>query len=217
MLLWLDAANSTLATGSVSLWPDQSGNAMHAAQPLLGHQPTAGTTNGKRFVQFDGVDDYLNLPSGFGDFTNGLSLFAVVRFDTDNFCPAILQLSNGSEIDDISFQRETGQGMAYEVLAASFMSGTGALPIGASRLVTMTHSAAAVATFRINGVQTKNQGFALPESKTRGQNFIGHTLYSPCDEFGGVIHEILFYKRELVPSEVAVVEGYLQSKWGCCQ
>ena len=56
---------------------------------------------GKPALVFAG-DDYLKLPSLPGDFSHGVSIFAVALDQSAaGACSAIFEASNGSEIDDV--------------------------------------------------------------------------------------------------------------------
>ena len=98
--LVLDAQTAALqfANGAaVTSWQDISGNARHAVgsgatTPVL----VTNAINGKAALRFDGVDDYLTLPSGFQDFTAGMSLYVVMRPSalSDGF--KLVALGNGA-------------------------------------------------------------------------------------------------------------------------
>lgn len=59
---WLraDTGVETGTNGDVTVWRDQSGQGQDYTQPAVGNRPRY---NSRRFVEFDGVDDYLNPPS----------------------------------------------------------------------------------------------------------------------------------------------------------
>ncbi|MDG4553135.1 MAG: hypothetical protein P9E24_02640, partial [Candidatus Competibacter sp.] len=64
----------------VTQWADALGGSL-AASVIQRNAPTlvTNTIAGHAAVRFDGIDDYLGLPAGFSDFTNGLTLFVVAR------------------------------------------------------------------------------------------------------------------------------------------
>src|ERR1043166_6331903 len=84
--LWLkaDAGVSTNASGGVTAWADQSGNANNAAQPNGAQAPAfvANALNAKPVLRFDGADDFLDVPDSDSlSFTGDMASFFVVRFD----------------------------------------------------------------------------------------------------------------------------------------
>src|SRR5574341_431053 len=72
MLLWLRADEGvSQQSGRVSRWDDQSPSKQHAVQDVASTQPTflGDGFNGEPAVLFDGADDFLQLESGFTDFS----------------------------------------------------------------------------------------------------------------------------------------------------
>ncbi|MGR7184998.1 hypothetical protein ACU62I_25355, partial [Klebsiella aerogenes] len=74
----------TGGTGFVSVWYDQSGNGMHAFQPVADNQPVvirSGTVilfNSKNALLFDGVNDCLQVPEAIArQFNDGSTDFSV--------------------------------------------------------------------------------------------------------------------------------------------
>ena len=63
--LFQDAAGTVPVTAvgqPVGMILDRSGNGNHATQPITASRPTLIYENGMYGLQFDGIDDYLNLP-----------------------------------------------------------------------------------------------------------------------------------------------------------
>ena len=105
LLMWLRADRGvTQDLGAVATWADQSPNHTDAIQTATNARPVLASSGigGLPVLKFDGIDDFLKLPAGFADFTQGLSMFAVVRENPVDTCVEVMEFSNGSEIDDIS-------------------------------------------------------------------------------------------------------------------
>jgi hypothetical protein len=218
LVYWFSAdVGVTEASGAVSKWTDRSGNHQDAAQISAVSRPTRGKLpgTGQPAIVFDGADDYLGLPPLSADFAGGLSFFAVAEVAAGSACMALLEVSNGSEIDDVSFDW-LSSALQYEVFNSDTMGQDGAFPIGEARLLEVTHSVAEDANLWVNGLSSGLSNFPLPTTTTRNQDFIGKTLYQGCPTLSGAISEIILYSRPLGSSERAGVETYLQSKWGCC-
>ncbi|HKS38643.1 MAG TPA: Ig-like domain-containing protein, partial [Verrucomicrobiae bacterium] len=85
--LWLraDAGITTNASGAVTAWNDQSGNANNASQSLDENFAPAlvnDAANGQPVLRFDGVDDFLEVPSSPSiAITGDIASFFVVKFD----------------------------------------------------------------------------------------------------------------------------------------
>jgi hypothetical protein len=219
--LWLDAASLT-STGPLATWPNRAENGeSDATQPELAQRPVLATVDARPGVTFDGTQ-WMTFAEGFENFSAGLTLFVVARFDDPGFCKEILQVSNGVEIDDISFQTHmvvnAPGALLFEVEDPILFTGPGIIggpnPALATVIVTPPDSTAILVD--TIAAATKTDPLLVPETVARTQNFLGSGLYLNCDPFKGVMHELLFYDRGLTPADVALVNAYLQQKWQCC-
>ncbi len=215
LILWLRADKGVELSGDVvSSWHDQSSNAYEAIQTGSNARPALVTDNeGHTFVVFDGVDDFMKLPAGFENFEAGLSLFTVARFDADA-CTSVLELSNGAEIDDVSFLEDHGP-FLYEVSEATTYGDS--FELGQLHSFGVVHRPTLAVEIRRNGMLTNEANVALPATVLRQQNFLGHSLYVDCPVLPGGIAEILLYDRAVTDFELLDIESYLNEHWGCCQ
>jgi len=216
LLLWLRADRGvTEENGAVAIWADQSGNDLHATQtasnvrPKLVHQAIGGQPS----IEFDGVDDFLRLAPGFTDFSAGVSIFTVVQRAPTTACNAFLELSNGAEIDDVSFG-EFNQELYYEVFNG--FAGGGALSTDTPVMLAAVHHTNLTLEMRRNGQLVGEGTQDLPITVLREQNFVGRSLYADCVVFPGQIGEVLIYARAVSDAELLTIEAYLRSRWACC-
>jgi len=128
---------------------------------------------------------------------------------------AMLEVSNGSEIDDVSFLWDS-EALTYEVTESVVRGQIGAFAVGEPRLLEVAHDPDESVSMFLNGTATGAATFALPISTTRNQTFLGRTLYVDCPTWAGEISEVLLYSRVLPTDERRAVESYLIDKWGCC-
>jgi hypothetical protein len=166
-------------------------------------------------LEFDGADDSLALPEGFGDFTKGLSYFGVVNILADATCQSVMQLSNGSEIDDIDFGRYKGS-LHYEVAAELVTGPTDAFGLKQTALVDYVQALDGKVELRLDSQFMSSGTMMLPVLMKRSANFIGRSLYQDCAPLRARVGEILLYARPLSSDERVQVEEYLAKKWGCC-
>lgn len=238
-LLWLRADTGvTLTSGVVSAWQDQSGHKHHAAQTMVMRSPKRVTpvTGKLPWIEFDGVDDELDLPVGFSNFDAGLSLFAVVQETAVSSCPALIQLSNAPEVDDIDLDfdsvrsnrgelglqvavgpgtsaSDSGRTIHFEA-GSQFVSAPGdAFQPGALVTLSVVQTPSAVVELRVDGVYLARGQVALPKSIERMNNFIGRSLYTGCKAFHGRVGELMLYNRALSDGERAGIEQYLIKRW----
>ncbi|MGI8967266.1 MAG: DUF4457 domain-containing protein, partial [Limisphaerales bacterium] len=85
LALWLKAdVVAANGDGTVSLWPDQSGNNNHAIQSNTVSMPVLvpNAINGKPVVRFNGVTNFMDVAHSSSLMTMGdLTIYAVVRFE----------------------------------------------------------------------------------------------------------------------------------------
>jgi hypothetical protein len=217
LVYWFSADSGvTQDSGRVSKWKNRAGNGLDAVQISENSRPKLdhfGDSNHPA-LEFDGEDDFLGLPPLTATFESGLSIFAMARND-GNACQAMLEVSNGPEIDDISFLWDQAA-LQYEVFTDVADGQSGAFTTGEPRLLGVVHDPSGDVSLWMNGLANGVAGFGLPVQTNRNQNFVGRTLYQGCPTWTGEIAELIFYARALEPSERQSVEGYLEQKWGCC-
>jgi hypothetical protein len=210
LLLWLRADQGVTETrGGVSRWADQSDRHSDAVQDQPGLRPTRNVWG----IHFDGIDDYLAMPAGFSDFSRGLSIVAVVDQQPVDTCTAVVELSNGSEIDDISFGQYQNR-ILYEVFDQDTSGDT--LSYGVPYTQSVVHRTDQTVSIHLNRATAGSASFALPTVIGRDQNFVGRTLYAGCSTFGGEIAELIVYGRALGDAELATIEQDLRRRWACC-
>jgi hypothetical protein len=216
MLLWMRAGEGiTQQSGRVSRWDDQSASKMSATQDVASQMPLylGDGFNGQPAVLFDGDDDALQFGSGFSDFSAGVSLFGVYERDNADICAAMLEASNGSEIDDISFGLSYGS-LNYEVQENTEQGAT--YPADVPAQFSIVHRVDEAVEIRRDGLFGARGTFALPVTIERQAIYVGKSLYGGCPSFSGKIGEIIVYNRELAADEVRAVEQYQQERYGCC-
>lgn len=218
LALWLRAdIGVQRVDGRVRTWLDQSGNKLDAGQVGENVRPEydAKGLNDLPTIKFDGAGQFLSLPRDhFGDFSKGLAGFMVLQ-PLASECASAVELSNGSEVDDIAFGLWQNN-WTYEVESPLIQSGK--VDLLAPSLYAVNHHPVlgmveAAADLRINGALLQSQQMPLPAMNTRENAFIGHTLYGSCNYFSGSISEVIVYERVLLPAEVRTIESYLEQHW----
>jgi hypothetical protein len=212
LVLWLRADRGVTAQGGrISSWGDQSGNGADAVQSVAASQPTLASDAGVPAVSFDGVAEFLTLPDIDAPFSRGLSIFAAVNIvPQQSGCSALLELSAGTESDDISLGDFLGAAH-FEVKDAV---GEGA-PIAADRfhLMSVIHSVPGSAEMRLDGASTIVTVAPMARDTLRTTNFVGRTLVDLCTPLSGRVYELVLYSRAVSGAEVTAIESALRSRW----
>ena len=220
LALWLRADHGVQQRdGGVIEWVDQSGQKSNAAQPDIPARPAYLATglNGLPTLDFDGEEDFLRFASGFGDFSHGLAAFIVAR-PLASACASMIDFSNGSEIEDISFAMWQDKWM-YEV-GDNYLQ-AGSVRLSEPTLYSLVHRAVGTVRMRIDGNPLDEASFALPvvpASSVRTSNFVGNTLYGgECTKFKGQLSEVILYSRAVTEGEASTIESYLAKHWALTQ
>jgi hypothetical protein len=206
---------AVMVDGLVATWRDRSPSHNDASQLTPSYRPSIATNwrAGKPALHFDGMNDFLSLPSGFDHLSDGLSLFVVVDMTGDTACPSFVNLSNGGEIDDISLHREGSDAFGYEVLDQTQVSLANELPLGTPVLLSVDHRPDQQVRLYAGGSLSSEGQMLLPAPVARSRNELARSSYAGCALLDGHIAEILLYARSLDDTERGTVEGYLKTKW----
>ena len=238
--VWQDAAGTTPATAGdpVGRIDDKSGNGNHATQSTATARPTLQTSGGLYYLDFDGVDDYLQGPTHPFTFTGPVSFYT-------GFSPTSTKVystlfSAGATTSGASNQQKT---MAFQYSSSASIPGvnrpsfatdiwtpSGIYTSTTSPLVTGTDYVAGFVisnwsthrssgtTARINGGgQTiSTYGPSDPTSLNASPTYIGvfdpvalSTSFSDANIYGMIVLD-----RTLTAGEIDDVEAYLAAKSG---
>lgn len=218
LVLWLraDAGVTVTDDGDVISWADQSEHGHLVEQTGSDERPSLVSRGSGAMarVEFDGEDDFMRIPAGFSDFTAGLSAFAITNARSLDACWAVLELSNGSEIDDIFFGHYNTS-PHYEVLDVWLTEGE--YPVGDDFVLSVIHNPNELVETRTNGSLAGDNTMPLPAVIERTQNLLGRTQYANCGVMEGSISELLLYDRAVASEELLEIESYLETRWDCCR
>jgi hypothetical protein len=225
MLLWLRADSGVTATGSsVGGWEDQSGRGNNAAQSAQNNQPLieTGALNGLPVLDFAKVSTFnkwLQVPSGFNDFDQGVSIFAVAKAPTAVSDSRIMDFGNNTSSNNAQLYQSTTNGItfrAYNGTNGKAVTNTGNMSTSAYRLASVVHDGNYKATIFINGTETSASGSANMNNFVdiiRTGNFVGKG-FGATNHWEGKLAELIVFKRALAPDEVRAMQSYFHYKYG---
>ena len=218
LLSWHDATDedTVISAGNqVSNWLDKSGNGNDLVQSTGANQPRTNiiTIGGKNAIDFDGTDDSL-VKTSFA-VNNNLTFFIVAQVEaTNNASDSILSLNasnNDFQIDAVvtnefrgRFQ-SSGLGSSTPPADANFVGEDFILTYrlsGNDSNVKMRRNGVAIAQDSYNGLLVSNQTLMLATNRNNNQ-------FAPSR-----IGEVIFYNRDLLQSEIDLVEAAMINKWG---
>ncbi len=209
-------ADSTISS-PVSLWADLSPAGHDAVQSNANRQPQLTSVGlSHPVVDLDGVDDYLLLSTGFGDFSKGLSAFILAQMN-DVAHYHLLDLNVKGSSGTLRFGTIEPGELQYRAGGIKFISGPSAFAATAPFLFSIVHEPTGDAEMRVNGSFEKSTKMPLPSNGVHDENYIGfHDVSDSAPSADGWYGAIIMYNRAVTTQERAQIESYLAKKWGCC-
>ncbi|HEY9755252.1 MAG TPA: LamG-like jellyroll fold domain-containing protein [Oculatellaceae cyanobacterium] len=201
---------------NLTYWGDVSGqNNASGVSPSYPVLQTAAN-NGLYAVSFSG-SNFLSLPSGFSNFSSGLSLFAVVQPTVLSSGAQILSLGDGSNLNNaISLSENASYQPTFSVYSSTgsptSVASTSAFNTSHYQLVEIVQTGS-TATLYVNGTQVgQNSSMNSLPSTTLSNNYIGQST-TGGGYFKGQISELLLYNTAVTPSQRAQIEAYYLGKY----
>ena len=225
MQMWLKSdIGVTSSSGNVSQWADISGNNNNATQSSAGNQPTivSNVINNLPAIAFNGSSSYLQLPSGFANFTNGATVFYICNPTTYNN-GMLFDFGDGTDwsnrFDLFQFTNNAACLQSFipndgtNINGVTELKGFQAAINGNLSAIELSYNGSTTATMYTNGVLQANNTQMNPiNNVTRSVNLIGK--YSLGNNFlNGQVTEIVIYNRQLSTNERLLAEKYLTARY----
>ena len=210
--LWLDASDASTITesgGAVSQWADKSGNSNNATQGTGTNQPNYGTN----VVEFDGVDNFMNVAHGVMPDSNEASMVFVVGLAngaTESF------VSNGrfSVVrQSYSFRTDTTTSILTWFSWADDINVTMSTAMSNLSLIgiDLSLSASTVEVYQDGTLEDTLSSFTGIANAGSELGIIGNAYASSY--LDGDIREIVIVMGEPVTATRQKIEGYLAHRW----
>lgn len=207
----------------VTAWTDGSGSGNSAVSGTGAPTLVANGLNGQPVLRFDGVDDFFTLPSGFEDFTGGISLYVVAKTSALQPGFKLVALGNGANQQNIVLGRAgSTSGLQYftdnSAGAVGWFNTPGGLSAGGAAVYSVlqqpgTANSPAFAEVGRNGSSLYGDYVFVPPVAMRSVNYIGKSYWNE-GMFEGDIAEILLYDRTLDSADQTAVLDYIEQKYG---
>lgn len=164
---------------------------------------------GKALV-FDGTDDYIDVPDGFGEFSNGCTISVWVYPTAVKNWARFIDFGNGSASDNIWFgRRSSSSDLAFECWSGSSSNGlvtaANAITLNEWQLFTVTADRLGNVRLFKNG-QLVQTGTSAPASVNRTNNYLGRSNWSADSYYQGRMDDVRIYNYNL--SDAAVMALY---------
>ena len=207
-LLFLDASDVNSYAGSGTNWVDLSGQGNNAT--MFG-TPTYNSTD--KLFDMDG-GDYMTVPSGFADFSNGATFFFVADFGTGQNWERLLDFSvNGATNHAFNVgrhQTSTGLSLQYYTVAENNSNQN----INSNQISNSTLVSYCITTDGTNAKVYKNGSLAqtisfpyTPSNTTRTQNYIARSRAGTNEDLRGKLAVAGIFNRDLSASEITTLHN----------
>lgn len=201
-------------SGSKTL-TDLSGNNLSATAQSTTSVAAGKYNNGR---SFNGTSDYVTLPSGFSNFTTGITLESWIYVTAKTNWTRFFDLGNGTASNNIIFGRENlTSNLWFEVYQpngnSTSLRALNALQMNTWQHVVVTDDASNHAVIYSNGTPVATGVVTLPATIVRNRNYLGKSNWGD-PLYKGRMDEVRIYNRSLLPQEVADLAknyGYLSS------
>jgi hypothetical protein len=157
---------------------------------------------------FDGAADYVDLPDGFSDFRNGLTVTLWAMPAAAGSYARFFDWGNGASNDNIFFCRlGTSNTLAFNVYLADVSStpveAANALELDAWQFLVVTMDNGGNVVLYKNGVPLQTGTVFVPAVVTRTNNFIGESNWAADALYAGLMDDIKLYNYPMSGTEVA--------------
>jgi DUF1680 family protein len=162
-------------------------------------------------LQFDGIDDYVDLPDDFNNFQAGLTINVWAYPTVAKNYSRFVDLGNGSSNENIILARDgTTSNLFGEVWIGNTRAGTritatGAISLNAWQMFTMTVDSAGNTKLYKNGVVVGSGTTGVPNNVTRTSNFIGRSNWSGDAYYQGIMDEVRIYSYPLTQTQIQAI------------
>ncbi len=160
-------------------------------------------------AQFDGVDDYVDLPDGFADFTNGLTLEIWIYPTQADTYSRLFDFGNGQNSDNIILaRRSTTNDLTLQVwnntTAGAMLTASGVLEFNKWQHFVATIDNTGAAQIFKNGLLVASGNVTAPRNVTRTSNYIARSNWTTPDEYyTGSFDEAAIYDHVLTAQRIA--------------
>jgi probable HAF family extracellular repeat protein len=214
--LWLKADAGVVLNGAstnLSTWQDQSGLSNNAIQSSSSYQPVWVTNalNGLPVVRFDGVSQYLNLPSILNSTTQAETLVVLKAASSLPSGKPSLWRMGGSGSWSLAYPNSSGQVVEDFGSAAAYNLGVPLQPLDQYHIYEVAAAAGSwkawfggllQSTFPGNTYGSSSWSYVLGRESIWGY------------QFAGDVAEVLVFSRTLADSERTALNAYLNLKYG---
>ncbi|GAP63451.1 hypothetical protein ARMA_1874 [Ardenticatena maritima] len=224
--LWLKAdAGVTTSGSSVSTWADQSGHGADVTQGSATSQPTHVTSlaslNNQPAVQFDGSNDYLNIPASVIEGKTAFSFFTAFQWNGGNAWQRLWDFGSNTTYNGfVTTRNDTTNTPRFAITTSGQpneerLTFNNALPANSGQIVDIVWGVPNGEGWRNGASEASGSGYTLTPQDvgTISQHYIGKSIYTVDPYLNAYIGDYIVFSAALNDTERILVENYLSAKY----
>lgn len=182
---------------------DSSGKDKHGTLLPTNNPPVWTSGHFGNALQFDGTNDYVDIPDGFDNFQAGVTINVWAYPTAAKNYARFVDFGNGQANDNIIFGRVgTGTNLFAEVWNGSSNGGrvttaTGAISLNTWQMFTVTVDASGNVKIYKNAQLIQTGTTAVPQNVVRTRNYIGRSNWSADAYYQGSMDDVRIYSYPL--------------------
>ncbi|NEO57162.1 MAG: hypothetical protein F6K54_31275 [Okeania sp. SIO3B5] len=157
-------------------------------------------------LNFDGVDDYIQMPAMNIDYSQGLTVEAWIHYNSFKHWSRIIDFGNGTPNNNIVFANETTTSNlcfdSFKGTTSNRVQANGKLELNKWLHLAVTVDGSGNTKIYKNGAEEKSGLINLPNNTNRTKNYIGKSNWSTDGYFQGKMSHLRMYNRALSPEEI---------------
>ncbi|MFH1564657.1 MAG: LamG-like jellyroll fold domain-containing protein, partial [bacterium] len=157
-------------------------------------------------LNFDGSSDYVDLPDGLSNFTNGFSVSVWAYPTVVQNWQRFIDIGNGSSNNNIIFTRDGNSSNlifdVYSELGFGRVTAFGAIELNKWQHFSATINNIGDAKIYKNGLLIASGPVVVPQNIVRTKNYIGRSNFVEDGYYQGLMDDVRIYNRTLAPDEV---------------
>jgi len=190
---------------------DSSGKGM-AGTLMNGLSFSSNSVNGQfgKALNFDGTNDYIDVPDGFTNFEAGLTISVWAYPTAAKNYARFVDFGNGAATNNFVLSRVgTTNNLFVEVWVSGSNGGrvtaNGAIELNKWQMFTVTVSSTGSTKLYKNGAVVATGNTGLPENMTRTANYIGRSNWGGDAYYQGYMDDVRIYSYALDDAAVAAL------------
>ncbi|OZH52473.1 hypothetical protein AFK68_24125 [Hydrocoleum sp. CS-953] len=157
-------------------------------------------------LNFDGVDDYIQMPEMNVDYSQGLTIGAWVQYNSFKSWSRIIDFGNGQGNDNIVFANEgTTKNLdldVYKGATQNRIKADGTLELNQWLYITVTVDGSGSSKIYKNGEEVQTGLVHLPNNVNRTKNYIGKSNWSADQLFHGKMSNLRVYNARVTGQQI---------------